>query len=386
MPTMLRCAAAIAALSTVASLPAQLPVNLLYSFVDTVPGGGGYIGVAQDELTLDIFVIAFSNPQSVHHFDAAGNVLGTAATTVCTPSLPSPNDITYDVSSDSLWLVDNTGGKVLNMSKAGGCLGGWQLPAAVSNPVGICFDRASGTLFISQTGAVMQYSPAGTLLGGGFSFVPPTGSSILSAIAYVPATDHFLIAQSSGTQVYEVDRAGVLLSTTPLASYGIVNIQGLYYNPTAQLLLVEDNTLATTFVFSLASCAGSLQSIGTGCLDSGNQQLVLSASGCPDLGDTVTLHAMASATPFPMLLAGGATQAQFDLGLIGGPTGCFLYQSSEAVVSMAPVGGVAVVPFGIPANPTLAGAQVFLQMFVLDPLLPVPLPLASSNAVALTVQ
>jgi len=211
------------------------------------------------------------------------------------------------------------------MSRQGACQGGFTIPMSVLNPVGIAFDRNSDTLFVSYDGAVMHLSLTGTLLGGGFSFAPTPGSVILSGITYVPATDHFLITQSSGNRVFEVDRTGALLSTTSLAAFGVVNTQGLHYSPVLQQLAVVDNSLSTTFVFSLAFCAGSVVHRGLGCADGSGQNMVIGATGCANIGSTLTMQALASPSILPMLFAGGVSDTAvgpvplpFDLGLIGG--------------------------------------------------------------------
>jgi DNA-binding beta-propeller fold protein YncE len=304
----------------------------------------------------------------------------------------SPNDITYDPLSKSLWLVDNNGGYVLKMSPQGACLGGFTIPLAVLNPVGIAFDRNTNTLFVSHQGAVMQLGLTGTLLTGGFSFTPTPGSNILSGITYVPATDHFLVTQSSGNRVFEVDRTGALISTTSLATFGIVNTQGLHYNPLLQQLVVIDNSLSTTFVFDLPFCTGIVAHRGIGCTDGGGATLVMGATGCANIGGVVNLQALATPSPFGMLIAGGVSDTfagpvplPFDLGLIGGPFGCLVYTSTDVLITVGMVGSTATLPFGIPANPALAGSRVFFQALKLDPLLPVGLPLASSNYVELVV-
>jgi hypothetical protein len=337
-------------------------------------------------------VIAFNNPQNVHKFNLLGAPTVTFTSTPCTPSLPSPNDITYDPFRDCVWLVDNNGGNVLQMSKTGTCQVGFAIPLAVTNPVGIAFDRNSDTLFVSHTGAVMQLSTAGVLLGGGFTFVPSSGSNILSGITYVPATDRFLITQSSGNRVFEVDRTGALLSTTPLSSFGVINTQGLHYNPVLQELAVVDNSLSTTFVFSLVFCNGTVAHRGLGCIDGSGQIMVLGATGCANIGGTLNMQALASPGILPMLFAGGVSNIAagpvplpFDLGLIGGPPGCQVYTSTDVILAVGMVGSAATLPFSIPSNPALAGSRVFFQSLRLDPLLGAPLQLASGNYLDITV-
>ena len=372
---------------------AQLNLTLVRSFLDTHPGPYGNIGVTQDESAFDYYVLAFNNPQNVHKFDLLGTPTVTFTSTPCSPSLPTPNDITYDPFRDCVWLVDNDGnGRVLQMSKQGVCQGGWQILPSVTNPVGIALDRNTGTLFVSHTGAVMQFSLTGTLLTGGFAFAPTPGSTILSGITYVPAIDHFLITQSSGNRVFEVDRAGTLLSTTSLAAFGVVNTQGLHYNPLLQELAVIDNSQSKTYVFSLAFCNGTVVHRGLGCADGSGQTMVIGATSCANIGGTLNVQALSSPSILPMLFAGGVSNIAagpvplpFDLGLIGGPPGCQVYTSSDVVLAVGMVGGTATLPFSIPGIPALSGSRVFFQAFKLDPLLAAGLQLASSNYLDITV-
>jgi hypothetical protein len=374
------------------SVCAQLNLTFVQSFVDTFPGGTGNIGLTQDEASFDYYIVAFQNQQTVHTFDVLGAPLVTFTSTGCTPQQTTPNDITYDPFADTLWLVDNDGNDVLQMSRQGACLGGFPIGVAITNPVGICFDRNTGTLFISHQGAVLQYDRTGTLLSGGFTFAPPTGSQILSGITYVPATDHFLITQSSGNRVFEVDRTGALVSTTMLSSHGVGNTQGLHYNPVLQRLTVIDNTQSTAYVFLLSYCLGTVLHRGEGCVDGGGQRLAVGATGCADLGTTLTLQALATPSALPLLFAGGTSNTMagtvplpLDLSLLGAPSGCWLYSSAEAIIGVGMVGNTATLPFAIPGALTLAGARLFLQVAKLDPSLPASLPLATSNYLDVTV-
>lgn len=95
---------------------AQLSLHLAYKFTDERAGGNGNIGVTQDELTGNSYVLDFSNSMTVHEFDATGKSLGQFATSVCTPPIATPNGVTYDSGTDTLWLVDNSsGGSVLHV-------------------------------------------------------------------------------------------------------------------------------------------------------------------------------------------------------------------------------------------------------------------------------
>lgn len=383
-------AASALVLTLSATLSAQLSPVFASSFVDPLIGSGT-IGVTQDEVTLDYFVTAYQSSQNVHRFDVTGASLTNFSAAGCTPALTSPNDITYDPTTETLWLVDNSGDKVLQMDRQGNCLGGWTTPTPLSNPVGICVDRTSGTLYISHTGAVLECDKFGNQLTGGFAFTPVSGSTILSGITHVPATDRFLLTQSGGSDIFEVDRAGTLISTTSMTSFGIGNTQGLHYNPVSQQLMVIDNSLSTTFVFDLPFCNGSLVQKGLGCPDGSGTMVWLGASGCANVGNAVVLSSFAGPNPLPMLFAGGVSSTSvgglplpLDMGPLGAP-GCLIYTSSEAVVGAPQAGNKATLLFPIPNTPGLTGAQLFFQAISFDLTLSSPLQLATSNYVAMVI-
>lgn len=390
--TSLRAACAVLVLA--GAVPAQLTLSLSRSFVDNGAAGNGNIGVTQDDVALNYYVIDFSNTLTVHTFNVLGNPLAQFGTVGCSPSLPSPNDIAYDAVTQTLWLVDNTGGNnVLNMTRQGGCLGGWPLNAAASNPTGICVNLLTNSLFVSFDATVIEYDMAGNQLAGGFPFTPSSGSTFLSGITHVPVSGNFLITQSSGTRVFEVDPTGVLRSTTDLSGFGIVNTQGLHYSLLTNQLVVVDNSLSTVFVFDMTPCGGTVASSGAGCRDGGGTTLQATGFGCPGLGRTLTLHGSGSGDGLPMILAAGlsdtlaagALPLPFELGPLGAP-GCFVYTSSESLLTVGTTAGVARQALAIPANPALSGVQTFWQYLKLDPTLTSALKVATSNYLRVVVQ
>ncbi|MHC4920111.1 MAG: hypothetical protein ACYTKC_10980, partial [Planctomycetota bacterium] len=241
---------AVICLGTFAS--AQLPLSLRLKFVDVRAGGNGNIGVTQDERSYNFYVLDFSNTNTAHEFDKTGKALGQFPTAGCNPSLTSPNGVTYDPTTDTLWFVDNnSGGMVLQTDRTGKCLGGFKLPPT-TNAVGITYHRLTKTLFVSRNNGVDEYDLTGKKLTGGFSFTPSSGSAILSGITWVLPTQRFLITQSSGSRIFEVDKTGKLISTTSLTAFGIRNTQGLHYHLLTNRLAVVDNSLSTTFLFDMS--------------------------------------------------------------------------------------------------------------------------------------
>ncbi|MBL8896665.1 MAG: hypothetical protein JNM84_03515 [Planctomycetes bacterium] len=386
-------AAALFTLAFAPSVSAQLSLSFRFSFVDTQSGGNGNIGVCQDEVQGHFFVIDFSNALTIHEFDPAGNFLTQFTTTSCSPAAPSPNDIAYDPINDLLWVVDNGPTVVVPLNRAGACQAGWGIAPPTGNPAGLAFNRNTGTLLVGSTGLISEWSVQGAPLTGGFAFTPPSGSAYLNGIAHVPSNDHVLVAQSGGTEVFEFDASGTLLSTTSLAGFGLVNIQGLAFNASNQTLLVVDNATSTVHVFDAAFCRGTTRSSGSGCRDAGGTALRLTTAGCPDrrAGFSIGLATSASnVSPFFLIFGLSDTNTSgialpLDLGLFGAP-GCSLYTSQEGVIGPLPnVGGGGSLALTLPNDPTLTGGISHWQAFQFGPPIATPLPLISSDYLTLTI-
>ncbi|MFG0319073.1 MAG: hypothetical protein ACF8XB_17505 [Planctomycetota bacterium JB042] len=377
----LRSSSALCLFALVAPAPvavAQLPLTLASKFVDNQAGGNGNIGVTQDEIAGNFYVIDFSNTNTVHEFDSTGTFLTEFPTSGCSPSAPSPNDIVWDPSSDSLWIVDNNNDVVLEISRTGACIGGFSLPS-LGNPTGITIDRATQTLYVSDTSQVVEVDKTGNVLGGGFPFTPPSGSTFLSGITFVPSLGNFLITQSSGSSIFEVSPTGTLVSTTDLTSFGVGNTQGIHFNHAQGTLLVVDNTLSTTFIFDGLGCA---LPYGDGCVGSGGFVPSLEVAGCADLGATISVSLSQALGGTTSALLVGLAPTAVPVG-----AGCDLLVAPPSFAITIPLGGSGpgagafTLPGVIPLTSPLV--DVYLQTFVLDP--GVPLGLSATNGVKMPI-
>jgi hypothetical protein len=372
------------------SVSAQLNLRLSFSFVDQQAGGNGNIGVTQDERAFHYYVLDFSNTNTVHEFDRGGNFVTQWPTAVCTPSAVSPNDVTYDSMTDHLWFVDNNGNVVIEMDRAGTCVGGWSFTAPGANPVGLTYDRLSDTLWMSTAGQVTQWSKTGTRLAGGFFFTPPIGGNTLSGIAHDLGTDRFYIT-NGGSNVFEVDKLGNLHSTTNLSPNGVVNAQGIHFSLLLSQLVVVDNTLSTTFVYDMSPCAGSVRARGQGCMDPSGTPLTMTSTGCPDLGQSLTVRLNAGvANTMPVLFFVGTSDTNgfgvplpLDLTPFGAP-GCRIYTSDFLILNVTNTGGGASLPLTVPNDVTLRGNSLHWQGLQASPLIPTPLPLITSDYLTTT--
>ncbi|MFG0319074.1 MAG: hypothetical protein ACF8XB_17510 [Planctomycetota bacterium JB042] len=357
---------------------AQLPLTLSWSFTDHQAGGNGATGVTQDEISGHIYVIDFSDANPVHEFDEAGTFLAKFPTVGCTPSAPSPNDGVWDPQNGSIWMAENSGDVVVEMSQTGACLGGFATPG-LTNASGITLDRATQTLFVAETGTVTQYDKAGNVLGGGFSFSPPTGFNSLSGITSAPPLGNFLITQTLGTSIFEVSPTGALVSITDLAPFGVVSTMGIHYNHTEGTLLVVDNLLSTTFVFEGLGCAVPT---GSGCAGSGGFVPTLDVNGCAHRGATVSVTLSNALGGASSVLVAGLVPTSASIGF-----GCDLLVAPPSFAIPVPLGGSGpgagafTLPGTIPLTSPLV--DVHLQAFVADP--GVPLGIAATNGLRLPI-
>jgi hypothetical protein len=124
----------------------------------------------------------------------------------------------------------------------------------------------------------------------------------------------------------------------------------------------------------LGSCSGSITRGGAGCKDSGSTTNVLTYTGCPDLGTTLSLELNTSVSATgPLFLVLGLSDQNWngvllplDLGPFGAP-GCSNYVAHALVIGAPqPVNGRATVPFTIPSAPHLFGGTAYTQFFHLD--------------------
>lgn len=230
--------------------PAQLNLVRLTTFSHPVFGTNGTVGVAADSPSGNIVVVDFNQMLSVHAFTPGGTLFASLNATGCTPSLPSPNGITQSRNGYNFWLVDNSNGRqVLEMTSSGYCAGGWPFTHASNNPSSIAHHRPSDTLYIGSNGFVTQWTLGGTMIGTAIPVSFPAGNWIVAGLTFVEPTGNLLVAQNNATTICEMDLAGNVLSMTPLAAWGITNIQGLDFNPTTGHLLVVDNDNTRVHVF-----------------------------------------------------------------------------------------------------------------------------------------
>jgi len=158
--------------------------------------------------------------------------------------------------------------------------------------------------------------------------------------------------------------------------------------------LAPQNLPGTATVYSGA--APGVVVFGSGCAGSAGEVPRIGASGSPAVGSVLPLHVSRAlgGTPATLLLGvsdtmWGSTPLPLNLSVLGMPA-CELLVSADFVFPTVTAGtgsssGHSTLPLGIPPTPSLSGAIVFAQWYVVDPG-PALLPGALTRAVRLTIQ
>ena len=128
---------------------------------------------------------------------------------------------------------------------------------------------------------------------------------------------------------------------------------------------------------------------GQGCMSA-----AIGAVGRPVLGSSfdLTLAGGAPNSVCGLVLGTSASTSVYgplplDLGLVGGPAGCFLLNSNDLLqVTIADPVGAAALPLAIPSSTTLYGYDAYAQWLSLDPASTAPLPLRMSDGYQVLVE
>jgi hypothetical protein len=120
----------------------------------------------------------------------------------------------------------------------------------------------------------------------------------------------------------------------------------------------------------------------------------IGAVGRPVLGSSfdLTLAGGAPNSVCGLVLGTSASTSVYgplplDLGLVGGPAGCFLLNSNDLLqVTLADPVGAAALPLAIPSSTTLYGYDAYAQWLSLDPASTAPLPLRMSDGYQVLVE
>lgn len=194
-----------------------------------------------------------------------------------------------------------------------------------------------------------------------------------TAPLYLPAgsplfTDYrtLLVCEySSGTvAAYDIDNAGdPIPASRRLFAQQLVNVRGAAIDPrTGDLLFTTNGAGNEIFVVERTAACGSLTPYGNGTAGGGGQVPLLSGSGCPTPGQTVTLSVTNGLASTPgALLLGVRSTAIFIVG------GIVLVVPDLAVSHRLDATGAVRLPIPLPADNNLVGQNFFLQTVYFDP-------------------
>jgi hypothetical protein len=144
----------------------------------------------------------------------------------------------------------------------------------------------------------------------------------------------------------------------------------------------------TLDALTVADTRGEVRSIGTGSPNS-NGVAVADVNSLAFVGNglfEVTGRNLVPSSPAVLLFGFSLRSTPFDLGTLGAPMNTLLYINQQDGLPASVDGqGNTAVPVPVPQNSSFAGAAIDFQFLTVDPTLSGRLPLATSNALEVTI-
>jgi hypothetical protein len=184
----------------------------------------------------------------------------------------NPRNATLNVQTNSLFLLNSTKSELIRVGFDQRGLPNQNVlrdnvqALGLHQPQGITFDPSNGQLFILDAKGPrivsvlphpsQEYDGNAAARDGRIRQISLRGleNILVQGIAFNPKNRHLYVAAPRQQKVYEIDQNGKIISTLDLNSYGLANIQGLTFapsadqtdDPTAQNLFVLDGGVVTT--------------------------------------------------------------------------------------------------------------------------------------------
>jgi hypothetical protein len=205
-----------------------------------MPGSNGFV--------LWSASIASTEVHLVSNYEDPGGVLNLSVTA------DNPLNAAFNAQSNSLFMLNKDTPELIKIGldrrglpdTSGNNVARYNAEAfGVQQPQGITFDPAGGRLFIldSKGQRIVSVTPNSTKGFDGNSAsqdgrikqinIKGLENSLLRGIAYNSKNDHLYVAAPERQKVYELDQNGNTASVLDLNSYGLANIQGLTFAPSA---------------------------------------------------------------------------------------------------------------------------------------------------------
>lgn len=211
----------------------------------------------------------------------------------------------------------------------------------------------------------------------------PTHTSFRVDLAFDSARSLVVTQAGNDTWIYDGIDWQVESSTPPLAPFRHASA----FDPVRNRIVGSGGGV---FEYGLADLP-TVVSFGTPCQNS-SETMVLTEENAPTLGTTMRMR-LTGLPPEPglaLILTGfddqqsGGVPLPIALPSVGGPSGCELALDPAFTNASLHLGSTTTFSFALPTSSAFVGVVYFQQGAVLDTLLNVPLPIATSNALRCT--
>jgi uncharacterized protein YjiK len=189
--------------------------------------------------------------------------------------------ITYDPTTDHLFVADLNGNQVHEVIRTDGALvQSWPMPAGGSSPVGITYHAPTDHLFyVSEIDNGLHEVTTDGAAVASYAFSAPPAS--VSGCTHNSQTGRLFVVDDLAGDMIESMVDGTVVTVFDLLAFGIFDADGITYNPIDDTLFVGDDTGRLLFEMNTsATVLVNLYDLGPfGLATDGVEGLALDAAG-----------------------------------------------------------------------------------------------------------
>lgn len=178
--------------------------------------------------------------------------------------------LTYDATTDHLFVADPTADTVLEVNRVDGALvGSWPAPAPGLGPIGITHHPATDHLFyVSELdNRLYEVTRTGVLIDAVALSVPPVS---VSGCTFNALSGTLFIVDDQAANMIETALDGTVIAVHSLAGFGIFDADAITFNSIDNTLFIGDDTGRRLFeVTPDGSLLVNLYDLGPAGLDTG---------------------------------------------------------------------------------------------------------------------
>ncbi|MGD8395277.1 MAG: SdiA-regulated domain-containing protein [Candidatus Eiseniibacteriota bacterium] len=149
--------------------------------------------------------------------------------------------ITYDPTTDHLFVADLNANAVLEVERTGGSVvASWPTPGGTGAPTGITYVGASDHLFFvsETTNQLVEVTRDGVLVAAYTLSVPPVS---VSGCTFNSLTGTLFVVDDGASTMIESTLDGTVLGVVSLLGFGIFDADGITYNAVDNTMFVGDD-------------------------------------------------------------------------------------------------------------------------------------------------